>query len=451
MVASAKNILPRAECKILTEMKRVVIILLIQILFVSCGKYLNKYPHSGTPREHITNEDAGLLVTGMYNIAQYKPTFNGWALFDLIGGDIIRTGATSANTPKLLVEGAIAPNASIVTSPWNGYFAGLYQINSTLSVIESMPESQEKREMLGTCHFFRGLYYYNIVTRWRNVPIITGQEGEKQQQKDEDLVWQFVKEEFRQAYLLSADFTDKNYVSKEAAQALMARTCLAMGLKEEAKSLAEGLIENEKFSLSDFNDIFRGRNNKEEIFTFANLVQESSVNMSSYYYTKESGVGGGYNFCPTSEAMAMYEDNDKRKEISIAYQGNGQPVLNKYCSGDAGRDPLYIVRLAEMYLISAECQGYPKGLDRLNELRAFRGLDAVNPTDQESFIDAVLDERRLELFGEGFRWYDLVRTGRYTSVIGVDDKYSVLPIPARELSLNGNLRQHPLWETSGAI
>ena len=245
-------------------MKRVVIILLIQILFVSCGKYLNKYPHSGTPREHITNEDAGLLVTGMYNIAQYKPTFNGWALFDLIGGDIIRTGATSANTPKLLVEGAIAPNESIVTSPWNGYFAGLYQINSTLSVIESMPESQAKREMLGTCHFFRGLYYYNIVTRWRNVPIITGQEGEKQQQKDEDLVWQFVKEEFRQAYLLSADFTDKNYVSKEAAQALMARTCLAMGLKEEAKSLAEGLIENEKFSLSDFNHIFRGKNNKEE-------------------------------------------------------------------------------------------------------------------------------------------------------------------------------------------
>ena len=104
-----------------------------------------------------------------------------------------------------------------------------------------------------------------------------------------------------------------------------------------------------------------------------------------------------------------------------------------------------------MYLISAECQGYPKGLDRLNELRSFRGLDAVNPSDQESFIDAVLHERRLELFGEGFRWYDLVRTGRYTSVIGVDDKYSVLPIPARELSLNSNLQQHPLWSSKDSI
>ena len=58
----------------------------IVMLSAGCGKYLEKYPHNGVPRENITMEDAELLVTGMYNIAQYKPTFNGWALFDLIGG-----------------------------------------------------------------------------------------------------------------------------------------------------------------------------------------------------------------------------------------------------------------------------------------------------------------------------------------------------------------------------
>jgi hypothetical protein len=174
-------------------------------------------------------------------------------------------------------------------------------------------------------------------------------------------------------------------------------------------------------------------------------VQESSVNLSSYYYTKESGVGGAYNFCPTEEAMSMYAEGDLRKHISVTYQGNN-PVLNKYCSGDAGRDPIYIVRLAEMYLISAECQGLEKGLSRLNELRSFRGLDTLDPSDEESFLDAILEERRLELFGEGFRWFDLVRCGKYESVVGVDEKYSVLPIPARELSLNGNLHQHLLWQ-----
>jgi hypothetical protein len=305
--------------------------------------------------------------------------------------------------------------------------------------------------MLGTCHFFRGLYYYNLVTRWRNVPIIKGPGGENQVQAEEASVWEFVAEEFRTSYLLSADFSSKNYVSKEAASALLARTYLAMGRKGDAAALAEGLIDGQLFSLADFSSIFRGKTNAEEIFTFANLIQESSVNLSSYYYTKDSGVGGAYNFMPTAEAMNMYSESDMRKEVSVAMQGSN-PVLNKYCGGDAGRDPIYIVRLAEMYLISAECLGLEGGgLERLNELRRFRGLEDVNPSDEEAFLDAVLQERRLELFGEGFRWYDLVRTGKYTSTVGVDAKYTVLPIPARELSLNGNLHQHLLWQAKNAI
>lgn len=450
MAASAKDVLIWYKGKVLS-MKRLLLILCVVMLSAGCGKYLEKYPHNGVPRERITMEEAELLVTGMYNIAQYKPTFNGWALFDLIGGDIIRTGATNVNTAKLMVEGAIDPDKSIVTSPWNGYFAGLYQINSVLEIVESMPDSQRRKEMLGTCHFFRGLYYYNLVTRWRNVPIIQGSGGENQVQAEEASVWEFVAEEFRTSYLLSADFSSKNYVSKEAATALLARTYLAMGRKSEAAALAEGLIDGELFELADFSSIFRGKSNAEEIFTFANLMQESSVNLSSYYYTKDSGVGGAYNFMPTDEAMNMYSESDRRKEVSVAMQGSN-PVMNKYCGGDAGRDPIYIVRLAEMYLISAECLGLEGGgLERLNELRRFRGLEDVTPSDEEAFLDAVLQERRLELFGEGFRWYDLVRTGKYTSTVGVDAKYTVLPIPARELSLNGNLHQHLLWQAKNAI
>ena len=427
-------------------MKRLVIISMIIMLSASCGKHLNQYPLDGIPAEKITQEHAQLLTTGMYNIVQYKPTFNGWALFDLIGGDLIRTGATNVNTPKLMVEGAIDPNKSIVTSPWNGYFAGLYQINITLEYIEKLPETSAKKSKLGTCHFFRGLYYYNLVTRWRNLPIIRSSKGgELETQRSEEEVWEFVAEELNKAIALLPTFTNKNYVSLEAAKGLLARTYLSMGRKKEAAELAESLIKDSRFSLCDFSDIFRGAYNTEEIFTFANLLQEGRVNFSSYYYTKESGVGGAYNFCPTAEAMSMYQENDKRKDISIGYQGSN-PVLNKYSSGDAGRDPIYIVRLSEMYLISAECMGLHDGLNRLNELRQFRGIDRLNPSNEEEFLDAILNERRLEFFGEGFRWFDLVRCGKYESTVGVDSKYTILPIPARELSLNNNLRQHPLWQ-----
>ena len=320
-----------------------------------------------------------------------------------------------------------------------------------LDYIERLPDSEQKDQMLGTGHFFRGLYYYNLVTRWRSLPIIKAPKGgELEVQQSEAKVWEFVEEEFLTAMDLSAEFSEKNYVSRQAAAGLLARTYLAMGKKQEAAELAESLINDERFALAHFQDIFRGQPNREEIFSFANLVTESSVNLSSYYYTKESGVGGAYNFRPTEEAMNMYTEGDLRKDISVAYQGNN-PVLNNYCAGDAGRDPIYIVRLAEMHLISAECQGLEKGLGRLNELRAFRGLDTLNPSDEEAFLDAVLEERRLELFGEGFRWFDLVRCGKYESVVGVDEKYSVLPIPARELSLNSNLHQHLLWQAKMPI
>ncbi|MBP5637068.1 MAG: RagB/SusD family nutrient uptake outer membrane protein [Bacteroidales bacterium] len=430
-------------------MKKYIIYLAAALALVSCDKLLNQYPHNAVSSDNLTEEDAELLMVGAYNIAQYKPTFNGWAMFDIIGGDIIRPGATSTNTPALVVQGAIAPDNSMVSSPWNGYYAGLYQINNFINSVEKIPDSARKTEMLGVGHFFRGLYYYNLVTRWRSVPIVTGPITEDVGQDSEADCWKFVEDEFKLAAQMAPDFSNKNYVSKDAAKALLARTYLATGKKAEAAALAEELITCGRFALADFSDIFRGKYNREEIFTFANLLEEGSYNIGSYYYTKESPVGGSYTFCPTQEAMDMFQHIDKRRTVSVDIQGSNN-VVNKYCQGDAGHDPIYITRLAEMYLISAECKGLALGIDRLNELRRFRGLPNVAPATEAAFQDAVLNERRLELFGEGFRWFDLVRTGKYEQVVGVDTKFTVFPIPSRELTLNKLLKQNPLWVATPA-
>ena len=427
-------------------MKKIVFILLV-LAATSCDKLLTQYPHNAKTVDKMTEADVELLMTGAYNIAQYKPTFNGYALFDIIGGDLIRPGATSTNTPALVIQGAIAPGQSIVSSPWNGYYAGLYQINNFIIAAEKLPDSPRKTELCGTGYFFRGLYYYYLVTRWRNVPIVTGPVDYDVPQTPEAEAWEFVAGEFRKAVEMAPDFTDKNYVSKDAAKALLARTYLAMGKKTEAAALAEELITCGRFALADFSQIFRGKANKEEIFTFPNLLNEGSFNIGSYYYTKESDVGGSYTFCPTQQAMDMFVHYDKRTPYSVSIQGSNN-VVNKYYQGDAGQDPIYITLLGEMYLISAEGQGLARGIDRLNQLRRFRGLEDVHPGSESSFLNAVLNERRLELFGEGFRWYDLVRTGKFESTVGVETKYTVLPIPSRELTLNKALEQHPLWKAS---
>ena len=137
----------------------------------------------------------------------------------------------------------------------------------------------------------------------------------------------------------------------------------------------------------------------------------------------------------------MFADTDTRKEVSITTMDNLN-FMNKYPSGQKGTDPVVISRLGEMYLISAEAQGVEKGLPRLNDLRAFRGLPAVYPGTEAAFIDALLDERRHELLCEGHRWYDLVRLGKAVEVLGILEHQTLMPIPESERQANRNLTQN---------
>ena len=213
---------------------------------------------------------------------------------------------------------------------------------------------------------------------------------------------------------------------------------------EKKQSLAEEVIGDANFSLADFDQIFRGKANREEIFSFVNLLNESSVNLSASLYSRASANGGSYTYAPTTKVMNMFEPDDKRTAISIDMQETNE-VINKYPGGEVTTDPIIITRLGEMYLISAEAQGLSKGLSRLNELRNFRGLPSVHPATEEDFIDAILNERHTELLAEGFRWFDLVRLNRLESDLGFERKYNRLPIPAKERSLNKLLNQNSYW------
>ena len=127
-------------------------------------------------------------------------------------------------------------------------------------------------------------------------------------------------------------------------------------------------------------------------------------------------------------------------------QDGDETVLNKY-NNLTSTNPIIVSRLAEMYLISAEGKGLSGGgLERLNQLRNKRGLPDVSPKTEEEFLDAILAERRLEFLGEGFRWFDLVRTGKLEETLGMAEKYNIFPIPQTQIDLNPNFKQNDLWK-----
>lgn len=116
--------------------------------------------------------------------------------------------------------------------------------------------------------------------------------------------------------------------------------------------------------------------------------------------------------------------------------GPGDQVLNY-------KQDTYVIRLADTYLMEAEALGATgaRAQALLDAVRQRVGLPSVPVS-----LAAIKAERRLELGGEGHRFFDLVRWGDAASKLGsrgfVAGKNEVFPIPYRELQ-GTKLTQNP--------
>ena len=417
--------------------KSLILLLISVLLFSSCGKQLDLYPHSAASSSNLTAADIELLLQGVYNFMQNAPGRESYIMYDLVGGNLVT--ARGSGGPLPLINSIMRPEQGMISDAWKGYYRALYQVNELQKAINTMEASAEKDELTGTVNFFRGYIYYNLVTRWGGVPILKENTADKVARNSEAEVWAFIESELTAAVKLAPAFSDYYYVSQVAAKALLARVKLAQGKNAEAAALAEEVINSGQFKLDGFDKLFRNQQNQEEIFAFKNLTTESSIAISTLFYTYAQPNKGSYVYAPASDVMNLYDDIDKRKEFSISVFGTDN-IINKYPSGQAGTDPIIVCRLGELYLISAEAQGIA-GLQRLNELRNFRGLPDITPSDSE-YPDAVQLERRRELLAEGFRWYDLVRLNKAQSVLGISKAQLKFPLPESELVLNNLLEQN---------
>ena len=418
------------------------VLLLAGLSLSSCSGMLDIDPHSAVPPGNAGGNDLSPMRMGMYNKVQNSPQRETYILFDIVGGNL-RTGKTG--NPKDLINTVLSPLNSLISSGWNGCYQAIYQVNNVLETVERQPESPLRTTILGEAHYFRGYLYHLLVTRWGGVPIVMSATMKKLPRNSEEEVWDFIESELEQAGRFldgGIEPVDCYFVSKNAVTALQARVKLERGKKKEAMALAEELIINGRYVLDDFEKIFRGQTNTEVIFSFSCLKEESNITLSTLFYTYAHPNKGSYIYVPAEEVMNMYETSDKRKDISVT-NIKTDPCINKYPSGQTGTDPVIVSRLAEMYLVSAEAQGLEKGLHRLNELREKRGLKAVRPQTEDEFLKCILDERRKEFLAEGFRYYDLIRTGRAKSDLDLLDNQLRLPIPGKELILNPNLTPNP--------
>ena len=124
------------------------------------------------------------------------------------------------------------------------------------------------------------------------------------------------------------------------------------------------------------------------------------------------------------------------------YRTDNNGGLGSKVNGASPR-PFNIAKFSEFYLIAAEAavkgatvSGEWTALNLVNVLRARAGKQTYNQNDDVAVsidksaemvaatpatitIDYILDERSREFWGEGYRWFDLVRTQKWAERAGI--------------------------------
>ena len=157
----------------------------------------------------------------------------------------------------------------------------------------------------------------------------------------------------------------------------------------------------------------------------------------------------------SADFMNCFEAGDLRKTTWIKSVTDGvstwyHPYKYKQNkSSTPSKESSIIFRTAELYLIRAEARvqsgNLTSGKEDLNLIRDLAGLPPTPALTKETLLQAIIEERRVELFTEyGHRFYDLKRLGIIDNVLpetkpGWNSTDKLLPIPELELSLNKNL------------
>jgi tetratricopeptide (TPR) repeat protein len=446
-------------------MKRYSIIKLLILLLVlvaeSCNILDTEPVQYISDQASITDEkSAESALYGLYNKLQ-QGNYYGGAGFQgnifLSGGDAVWTG-TWDYLNHFVTHSAKSDNVSIYDS-WLAIYGTVNQANHVITKVPEIVDpgftEAERNTFLGEALFIRALAYFDLGRTWGNVPVVLNPtssvhdfDGVKQSTQKQ--VYQQVLTDLDKAETLLSTTINRNRVTKQTVQALKARVYLYNGDWDKAEQYATLLISSSDYALVDWPTFLKNVGTKESIFELNFTTADPSS-----HYSNWTNAAGRAQWAPNKglyELLTSPVTGGSRK--SLIQNASTSSKLDYYIQllwwRPAGDNPTYILRIAEQYLIRAEARvkkstpNLAGALADLNAVRKRSELADSNASTASDILLAIENERRAEFAYEPHRWFDLVRTARVGTVLGVTDQNKWLfPIPYNDVQADKDLVQNP--------
>lgn len=376
--------------------------------------------------------------------------------------------------------------------------------------------------LFGEASFLRGTLDMQLAMLFGRIPIIDYARQTELGYGRQPLVdvWTFIINDLENAATYCPTTNAPQRATQYAAKMMLGYAYMSApeetGLRDfqKAKDALEAVV-NGPFSLVDYAALwdYTQSNTAESIFEWQfnnspdqNMIQFQIGSRAVQGLTGDGGYYAGYDSAvPTVWAYSdvadggIWEEGDVRKDESIRYDFTyyGQtptihpnldwedlgddydeldPHIKKYedfrtdsHSGlninnmwNSGKNIPWL-RLGNAILLYAECLNElgqtSDAVTQVNKVRARAGVAGWTTMSQDQFRTEILTERVRELFGENWRKFDLIRTGKmvelvkarnkWTNRINAMDQNDVLwPIPQSELQQNLDMAgdQNPGYE-----
>ena len=315
---------------------------------------------------------------------------------------------------------------------WNFYYSIINNVNSIITQIPDEATDQNLIYLKARARGLRAWSYFNLVRIYQysyqgnqsaaGIPIYDGEDVNVPSRAPLEDVYALILDDIQLAYTNIEDYsrTSKETLDKSVIAGIYARILLETGidytkcatLAAEARSSAS-LMTSEQWVSEGFSDI-----SNSEWMWGSDIDGESSTIYASFF-SHVSSLNAGY-----AGLLNIHKTIDKRLFEAIsatdvrktAFDEASGYLNYKFFDFTSFEGDYVYMRAAEMYLMEAEALARvgndSQAAKVLYQLVSTRDPGYTLSTNSgQDLIDEILLQRRIELWGEGFAWFDMKRNG----------------------------------------